>query len=84
MNSKLKAFIEVDDNGDRGIVAEEDIEEGQQLVLIPLSCCLHMPTPQEQAISQVCYCFSTPRALEYEPRLHLAVLAAVGLSQSCN
>lgn len=55
LNPKLKAFIEVDDNGDRGIVAEEDIEEGQQLMLIPLSCCLHMPTQQEQATSQVCY-----------------------------
>ncbi|KAL3141212.1 hypothetical protein ABBQ38_003551 [Trebouxia sp. C0009 RCD-2024] len=52
LNPKLKAFTEVDDNGDRGIVAEEDIEEGQQLMLIPLSCCLHMPTQQEQAASQ--------------------------------
>lgn len=65
MNPKLKAFTEVDDNGDRGIVAEEDIEEGQQLVLIPLSCCLHMPTPQEQAASQVCCCLSMLRALKH-------------------
>lgn len=54
LNPKLKAFIKVDDNGDRGVVAAEDIEEGQQLMLIPLSCCLHMPTQQEQAASQVC------------------------------
>ena len=55
LNPQLKAFTEVDDNGDRGVVAEEDIEEGQQLMLIPLSCCLHMPTQQEQAASQVRY-----------------------------
>ena len=54
MNPKLKPFIEVDDNGDRGIVADADIEEGQQLMLIPLSCCLHMPTQQEWTASQVC------------------------------
>ena len=55
LNPQLKAFTEVDDNGDRGVVAEEDIEKGQQLMLIPLSCCLHMPTQQEQAASQVRY-----------------------------
>jgi len=53
LNPKLKPFIEVDDNGDRGVVAEEDIEEGQQLMLIPTSCCLHMPTQQEYSLSQV-------------------------------
>jgi hypothetical protein len=53
LNPKLKPFIEVDDNGDRGVVAEEDIEEGQQLMLIPMSCCLHMPTQQEYSLSQV-------------------------------
>ena len=53
LNTKLKPFIEVDDNGDRGVVAQEDIEEGQQLMLIPLSCCLHMPTQQEWSTSQV-------------------------------
>ena len=56
LNPKLEAFIEVDDNGDRGIIAKEDIEEGQQLMLIPLACCLHMPTQQEWAASQVCCC----------------------------
>lgn len=53
LNPRLKPFIEVDDNGDRGVVAEEDIEEGQQLMLIPMSCCLHMPTQQECSLSQV-------------------------------
>ena len=53
INPKLKLFTEVDDNGDRGVVAAADIEEGQQLMLIPLSCCLHMPTQQEWEASQV-------------------------------
>ncbi len=53
LNPRLKPFIEVDDNGDRGVVAEEDIEEGQQLMLIPMSCCLHMPTQQECSLFQV-------------------------------
>ena len=47
MHPKLKLFSEIDDNGDRGVVAQADVEEGQQLMLIPLSCCLHMPSQQE-------------------------------------
>ena len=47
VNPTLSLFTEVDDNGDRGVIAKEDIEEGQQLMLIPLSCCLHMPTEDE-------------------------------------
>lgn len=53
LNPKLKPFIEVDDNGDRGVIVEDDIEEGQQLMLIPMSCCLHMPTQQEFTTSEV-------------------------------
>lgn len=54
VHPKLKLFDEVDDNGDRGVFAQEDIPEGQQLVLVPLKCCLHMPTRLEWTDQQVC------------------------------
>ena len=53
VHPKLKLFDEVDDNGDRGVFAQEDIQEGQQLVLVPLQCCLHMPTQLEWNGQQV-------------------------------
>ena len=85
LNPKLKAFTEVDDNGDRGILAKEDIEEGQQLMLIPLSCCLHMPTQQDQATSQVsCWLLYAMCLWNHNQRLHLAIQFAVGSSQCCN
>ncbi|DBB01093.1 hypothetical protein WJX77_011966 [Trebouxia sp. C0004] len=67
LNLKLKPFIEVDDSGDRGVVAEEDIEEGQQLMLIPMSCCLHMPTQQEYSLSQAGYSAAVKHLKEKHP-----------------
>ena len=58
VHPKLKLFCETDDNGDRGVIVNEDIPEGQQLMLIPLQCCLHMPTREEWARQQVGYCAS--------------------------
>lgn len=52
INPNLKLFADIDDNGDRGVVAQEDIAEGQQLMLIPKSCCLHMPTTEEWDLAQ--------------------------------
>ena len=53
VDRKLMLLREVDDGGDRGVFAQEDIPEGQQLVLVPLPCCLHMPTQPEWNGQQV-------------------------------
>ena len=33
--------------GDRSVVALEDLEEGEQLMLVPVECALHVPTPAD-------------------------------------
>ncbi len=33
--------------GDRSVVALADIEEGEQLMLVPLECALHVPTASD-------------------------------------
>ncbi len=35
------------ENGDRGVVATEDVEEGQLLLLLPITCSLYIPTDEE-------------------------------------
>ncbi len=87
LHPKLKPFIEVDDNGDRGVVAEDDIEEGQQLMLIPLSCCLHMPTQQAWNTSQVQGLYSPAAAMScrlFMPSNRSAVFYTAGRMQRCN
>eukprot|EP00884_Botryococcus_braunii_P017662 jgi/Botrbrau1/457/Bobra.110_2s0102.1 len=38
----------------RGVVATADIKEGEQLMLIPLCLCIHMPTKEEVEDHKVC------------------------------
>lgn len=64
VHPKLKLFCEVDDDGDRGVFAQEDIPEGQQLVLVPLQCCLHMPTQLEWTGQQVFVAVTAPVCIQ--------------------
>ena len=36
-------------SGDRGVVAQERINQGEELVSVPLDACIHMPTEEEWA-----------------------------------
>jgi hypothetical protein len=49
----LSVFGDTERRG-RGVVSRETIKEGEQLMLIPLALCLHMPTDAEWAQHQVC------------------------------
>lgn len=41
VNPKASLFHELP-SGDRGVYAAADIEEGEQLLLVPVSCTLHL------------------------------------------
>lgn len=46
MSASLDLFRTLE-NGDRGVVATEDVEEGQLLLLLPITCSLYIPTDEE-------------------------------------
>ena len=47
VHPSLDLFCPLGADGDRGVVAREDIKEGEQLVLIPQACTLHVPSDQD-------------------------------------
>ncbi len=43
VHSGLDLFAELP-GGDRGVVARQRIEEGAYIMIVPVSCTMHMPT----------------------------------------